>query len=144
MHMRYLQPTLRRKYQPDNRKIVTLLFGAGLLWGTAFVCLFFPSLAALLVPRRPWLVVGYISRDTLALIATSLLGLIAVATLIAQVRGSQVPGWVFFLPTLFCLCCCGGSSKGNPCAREKSVRGVCLMTLGSFPNDPTRHIRFCL
>jgi hypothetical protein len=64
----------------DNREIVTLLFGAGLLRGIACVCLFLPSLAALLVPRRLWPVVGDVSRDTVALVATSLLRLMAWAS----------------------------------------------------------------
>jgi len=42
-----------------------------------------------------------VPHSTMAYVATALLGVIAVTTLIAQMRGYQVPGWV---PLLFALC----------------------------------------
>lgn len=101
MHLPYPHPLLRHKHQLDKSEIVTLLFGGVLLWGIAFVCLFLPSRTALRAPGILWSVMGCVSNDVVALVAIILLGLMTAATLIAQVRDSEVPGWVFFLPALF-------------------------------------------
>src|SRR5262245_35059804 len=95
-------PLLQHRSRQGSRKLAVLLFCGGLIWVGALVFLFFSPLAgmsfALGLQLPAWL---SITHSTLAYVTTALLGVIAVTTLIAQMRGYQVPGWV---PLLFALC----------------------------------------
>ena len=91
-------PTPPHQHQQGKTKLRVLLFWGGLLWVSVLFFLFLPRLwGGIITPITGWPAGMDIP---VALAAASLLGLIAGATLVAQLRGYTVPAWVPLIPAL--------------------------------------------
>jgi hypothetical protein len=97
----YYHPTLRHRNWQDSGKIATPLFCTGLLWVSAlFLLILSPLHEVIEISRMEWPAWLNVPHSTVAIIATSLLGFTAGATLIAQMRGYHVPAWIPLLSAL--------------------------------------------
>ena len=95
----YYHPLPRLRHRQGKSKIRGLLFWPLVLAGSVLVGLLFLLLSQVVVFDPGWSTWVGVSRYPVALVATVLLGVLALGTLLAQLLGYRVAVWVL-IPAL--------------------------------------------